>query len=83
MAHAAHTMASAMGTHVAESQARAMTYTSCGSHPRGVAFANVSCPLAMHHCGALAVIGGSAPSMDRRALAMNRAEVLRMHCRLA
>ncbi len=60
-----------------------MTYTSFGSHPRGVASANVSCPLAMHRCSALAMIGGSAPSMDRRAFAMNRAEVLRMHCRLA
>ncbi len=70
MAHAAHTMASAMGTHVAESQARAMTYTSCGSHPRGVAFANVRGALAMHR---------RALPMGRGALAVNRLSVLRMH----
>ena len=82
MAHAAHTMAHAMGAHVAEFKARAMADTSCGSHPRDVASADVSCPLAMHRCGALAM-GRGALAIGRRALAMNRAEVLRMHCRLA
>ena len=55
----------------AGSKARAMTNTACSGHLRGVASANVRGALAM---------GRGTPAMDRRALAMNRAEVLRMRC---
>ena len=82
MTHAAHTMAHAMGAHVAEFKARAMADTSCGSHPGSVASANVRGAFAVNRRGALAM-GRGALAMGRRALAMNLAEVLPMHCRLA
>lgn len=83
MAHTTHTMAHAMGAHVAEFKARAATATTRSCHPRAVASASIGCALAMDRCATLAVSGSGAPSMDRSALTMNRAEVLRMHCSLA
>ena len=86
VAHRTHAMRSAEATKVAHrthamsaveagSKARAVTDTSCGSHPGSVASANVRGAFAVNRRGALA--------MGRGALAMNRAEILRMHCCLA
>ena len=69
--HRTHAMRSAE----AGSKARAVTDTSCTRHLGSVASANVRGALAVNCRGALA--------MGRGALAMNRAEVLRMHCCLA
>lgn len=74
MAHATHTMANAMGAHVAESEARAVTNTSCGSHLGSMASAHVRGALAM---------GSRALAMNRCAFPVCRAEILRMSSRLA
>lgn len=78
MAHATH----AMGAHVAEFKARAVTDTSCGGHPRSVASADVRGALAMDR-RALAMDCRGAFPMNAAALAVDGLRVPRMRRCLA